>query len=138
MRSPEVKKHRTLSAFRGEDRYTGKVIKDVINLGSYNYLGYAENNGVSKNAAAKVLSQYGAGVCSTRQEMGNLDKHEELERLVASYLGVESAMAYGMGFATNSMNIPALVGKGSPPYLVSVSMTHHPTLKTAALVIARF
>lgn len=42
---------------------------------------------------------------------GNLDKHEELEKLVARFLGVESAMAYGMGFATNSMNIPALVGK---------------------------
>lgn len=30
---------------------------------------------------------------------------------MASFLGVEAAMAYGMGFATNSMNIPALVGK---------------------------
>uniref|UniRef100_A0A8C2CUA2 serine C-palmitoyltransferase n=1 Tax=Cyprinus carpio TaxID=7962 RepID=A0A8C2CUA2_CYPCA len=43
---------------------------------------------------------------------GNLDKHEELEKLAASFLGVESAMAFGMGFATNSMNIPALAGKG--------------------------
>lgn len=43
--------------------------------------------------------------------IGNLDKHEELEKLVASFLGVEAAMAYGMGFATNSMNIPALVSK---------------------------
>lgn len=42
---------------------------------------------------------------------GNLDKHEDLEKLTASFLGVESAMAFGMGFATNSMNIPALVGK---------------------------
>lgn len=42
---------------------------------------------------------------------GNLDKHEVLEKLTASFLGVEAAMAFGMGFATNSMNIPALVGK---------------------------
>lgn len=42
---------------------------------------------------------------------GNLDKHEVLETLTASFLGVESAMAFGMGFSTNSMNIPALVGK---------------------------
>lgn len=34
-----------------------------------------------------------------------------LEQLVANFLGVESAMTYGMGFATNSMNIPALVGR---------------------------
>ncbi|XP_034963856.1 serine palmitoyltransferase 2 [Zootoca vivipara] len=93
-------------------KYTGKVIKGVINMGSYNYLGFAENTGVRKDAVAEVLSQYGSGVCSTRQEMGNLDKHEELETLLARYLGVESALSYGMGFATNSMNIPALVGKG--------------------------
>lgn len=42
---------------------------------------------------------------------GNLDRHEEMEKQVARFLGVESAMAFGMGFATNSMNIPALVGK---------------------------
>lgn len=34
-----------------------------------------------------------------------------MEQLVARFLGVESAMAFGMGFATNSMNIPALMGK---------------------------
>lgn len=42
---------------------------------------------------------------------GNLDIHEELEQFVARFLGVESSMAFGMGFATNSMNIPALTGK---------------------------
>uniref|UniRef100_A0AC11E1N7 Serine palmitoyltransferase long chain base subunit 2 n=1 Tax=Ovis aries TaxID=9940 RepID=A0AC11E1N7_SHEEP len=93
-------------------KYTGNVIKDVINMGSYNYLGFARNSGPCQEAAAKVLEEYGVGVCSTRQEIGNLDKHEELEKLVASFLGVEAAMAYGMGFATNSMNIPALVSKG--------------------------
>ena len=42
---------------------------------------------------------------------GTLDIHEELEQLVARFLGVESSVAFGMGFATNSMNIPALTGK---------------------------
>lgn len=46
---------------------------------------------------------------------GTLDKHVELENLVAKFLGVEDAMVFGMGFATNSMNIPALVGKVSTP-----------------------
>ncbi|CAH6847543.1 Sptlc2 [Phodopus roborovskii] len=93
-------------------KYTGNIIKGVINMGSYNYLGFARNTGSCQEAAAEVLKEYGAGVCSTRQEIGNLDKHEELEKLVARFLGVEAAMTYGMGFATNSMNIPALVGKG--------------------------
>ncbi|XP_049319598.1 serine palmitoyltransferase 2 [Astyanax mexicanus] len=92
--------------------YTGRVVKDVINMGSYNYLGFAENTGSCAEAAAEVTVKYGVGVSSTRQEMGNLDRHEEMEKLVARFLGVESAMAFGMGFATNSMNIPALTGKG--------------------------
>ncbi|XP_003971560.1 serine palmitoyltransferase 2b [Takifugu rubripes] len=92
--------------------HTGKVVKDVINMGSYNYLGFAENTGACADAAVECTKKYGAGVSSTRSEIGNLDIHEELEQLVARFLGVESSMAFGMGFATNSMNIPALTGKG--------------------------
>lgn len=103
---------RTSNDYNWTFEYTGRVVHDVINLGSYNYLGFAENTGPCAEAAAAVALKYGAGVASSRQEMGNLDRHEELERLVAQFLGVESAMAFGMGFATNSMNIPALTGKG--------------------------
>lgn len=42
---------------------------------------------------------------------GNLDIHVKLETLVAKFLGVESAMTFGMGFATNSMNLPIFLGK---------------------------
>ncbi|XP_029449413.1 serine palmitoyltransferase 3-like [Rhinatrema bivittatum] len=93
-------------------RHTGQAIKDVINMGSYNYLGFAENSPSSLETVMEALKSYGAGVCSTRQEIGNFDKHKELEDLVAQFLDVEAAMVFGMGFATNSMNIPALVGKG--------------------------
>lgn len=51
-------------------RYTDQVIRDVINLGSYNYLGFAENTGPCTDAVAKVTLEYGAGVASTRQEIG--------------------------------------------------------------------
>ena len=42
---------------------------------------------------------------------GNLNIHRELEELVAEFVGCEAAMTFGMGFATNSMNIPILMGK---------------------------
>ncbi|KAG8584008.1 hypothetical protein GDO81_008635 [Engystomops pustulosus] len=93
-------------------RYTGKVIKDVINMGSYNYLGFAENDEESLESVKNALERYGAGVCSTRQEMGHFDVHQELEDLVAEFVKAEAAMVFSMGFATNSTNIPALVGKG--------------------------
>lgn len=45
-------------------------MKDVINLGSYNYLGFAENTGDCATAAGEVTVKFGVGVASTRQEMG--------------------------------------------------------------------
>lgn len=44
---------------------------------------------------------------------GSLDIHKKLEALTAEFLGVESALVFGMGFATNSMNMPVFVGKVS-------------------------
>jgi len=38
--------------------------------------------------------------------------HDELEKLTAKFLGVEDAIVFGMGFATNSLNLPSLVSKG--------------------------
>lgn len=46
------------------------MVKDVINLGSYNYLGFAENTGACATAAGEVTVKFGVGVASTRQEMG--------------------------------------------------------------------
>nr|XP_060641960.1 LOW QUALITY PROTEIN: serine palmitoyltransferase 3 [Anolis sagrei ordinatus] len=93
-------------------RFTGRTVKNVINMGSYNYLGFAEIEPSAIKNVKKELDKYGTGTCSTRQEMGNLDKHVELEKMVAQFLGVEASLTFGMGFATNAMNIPALVGKG--------------------------
>ncbi|XP_020022219.1 serine palmitoyltransferase 3 isoform X2 [Castor canadensis] len=93
-------------------RFTGRVIKDVINMGSYNFLGLTVKYNESMRTVKDVLETYGVGVASTRHEMGTLDKHKELEDLLAKFLSVEAAMIFGMGFATNSTNIPALVGKG--------------------------
>ncbi|XP_038077869.1 serine palmitoyltransferase 2-like [Patiria miniata] len=90
---------------------TGRVLK-TINLGSYNYLGFAETSGPRHDMVEKVTTFYGNGVCSSRQELGNTDKSEELERLTARFLGTEDAMTFSMGFATNALNIPALVTEG--------------------------
>jgi serine palmitoyltransferase len=37
--------------------------------------------------------------------------HKQLDALVAEYLGVEAAICFPMGYGTNSMNIPVVVGK---------------------------
>ncbi|XP_030855181.1 serine palmitoyltransferase 2-like [Strongylocentrotus purpuratus] len=99
-----------------EDHYwtfkaTGET-HSAINIGSYNYLGFAEQGGPGMESIENSTLSYGSGVCSTRQELGNLDIHRELETRIAEFCGQEDAMMYGMGFATNALNIPTLMGKG--------------------------
>ena len=43
---------------------------------------------------------------------GTLEVHQELEALTAEFVGTEDAITFGMGFATNSPNLPALLGPG--------------------------
>lgn len=50
-------------------RLTGKKL-NVMNFGSYNYLGFAENTGPCVEQVEQATKKYGVGVCATRQEMG--------------------------------------------------------------------
>ncbi|XP_076464121.1 serine palmitoyltransferase 2-like [Babylonia areolata] len=90
---------------------TGRT-KRVMNFGSYNYLGFAENTELCGAAVKQVTQKYGVGVCASRQQFGYLDIHRQLDQTVAEFLGTEAAITVPMGFATNSMNMPALVSKG--------------------------
>ncbi|KAI6186643.1 Serine palmitoyltransferase 2 [Aphelenchoides besseyi] len=93
-------------------RFTGTE-SEVINVGSYNYLGFAENMGSCAENSASVIDELGLSVCSTVHEMGQTRSQEELEKLVAEFLGVEEAICFSMGFATNSMNTACLVDKNA-------------------------
>ncbi|RWS13651.1 serine palmitoyltransferase 2-like protein [Dinothrombium tinctorium] len=44
--------------------------RDCINMGSYNYLGYAENKGKRSDDVQKAISELGVGIASTRHEFG--------------------------------------------------------------------
>ncbi|KAG5317264.1 SPTC2 palmitoyltransferase, partial [Pseudoatta argentina] len=92
-------------------QFTGTKTQ-CINLGSYNYLGFAEASGKCADESIKTLQKFGCASCSTRLELGNMPIHDELEKLTAKFLGVEDAIVFGMGFATNSLNLPSLVSKG--------------------------
>jgi len=91
--------------------FTGTFTK-CLNMGSYNYLGFAECDGPCATASQKTIENMGVGACSSRRELGTMTIHQELEQLVARFVGTEDAITFGMGFATNSLNLPALVSKG--------------------------
>lgn len=95
----------------------------AINMGSYNYLGMAENSGPRIEAVSNDIRQYGSSMMSSRVEFGLTEPLVELEQKMAKYLGVEAAFVVGMGFATNSTNIPALVG-GKGVLIMSDELNH--------------
>lgn len=92
-------------------QYTGTETR-CVNLGSYNYLGFAEATGECADAAEKAIRTLGMTLGSPRQELGTSQLHGQLEELTARFLGVEAAMVVGMGFATNSLGLPAILGPG--------------------------
>jgi len=100
---------------------TGKT-REMVNLGSYNYLGYAENHGFCNDQVLKSIDQWGVGVGSSRNDFGSYKIHEDLEKKWSQFLGTEETLTFGMGFATNSLNIAALVGKGS--CIISDELNH--------------
>mmetsp|Transcript_8213 Transcript_8213/g.30300 ORF Transcript_8213/g.30300 Transcript_8213/m.30300 type:complete len:532 (-) Transcript_8213:89-1684(-) len=96
--------------------------RQCLNLGSYNYLGFGSTDEYCTQRVIESVRKYKPSMASSRAEAGTTDLHEELEKLVAQFVGKPAAITYGMGFATNSFTIPALVGKGS--LIVSDALNH--------------
>jgi len=85
--------------------------KRSLNFCSNNYLGLA-NHPRLVEAAQKAAAKYGVGPAAVRSIAGTMDLHLELERRLAAFKGVESAITFQSGFNANLGTIPALVGKG--------------------------
>uniref|UniRef100_A0A0D9V9U8 serine C-palmitoyltransferase n=1 Tax=Leersia perrieri TaxID=77586 RepID=A0A0D9V9U8_9ORYZ len=100
-----------------------KNISKCLNLGSYNYLGFAAADEYCTPQVIESLKKYSASTCSVRVDGGNTKLHVELEELVARFVGKPAAILFGMGYVTNSAIIPALVEKGS--LIISDSLNHN-------------
>lgn len=95
--------------------------KQVINLSSNNYLGFA-NHPRLKKASIEAIEKYGAGAGAVRTIIGNMDIHEELEELLAKFKREEAAMVYQSGFNCNAGTIQAITEKGD--IIISDELNH--------------
>jgi len=84
--------------------------KRVLNFCSNNYLGLANHPKIVA-AARQAVETHGVGPAAVRTIAGTMDLHVELERRLAQFKGVPSAITFQSGFAANLGTIPALVGK---------------------------
>jgi glycine C-acetyltransferase len=95
--------------------------KRVLNFCSNNYLGLANHPRILQ-AARQAMERYGLGPAAVRSIAGTMDLHLELERRMAAFKGVESAITFQSGFNANIAAIPALVGKDDA--IISDELNH--------------
>jgi len=104
--------------------------KELVNIASYNYLGFAQNQGPCADSVEKVIRDCGVSPsCSPSISRSKLLR--KTERLVAGFLGKEDSMIASMGFATNSTTIPSLVCEGA--LILSDSLNHASSITGARL-----
>ena len=100
-----------------------KIARKCLNLGSYNYLGFGDDwNETCAPHVLPTVENLPISCTSSRIEVGNTKSHEDLENLLAEFLGKETVFVHNMGYNTNSTTIPALVGKGD--LLISDELNH--------------
>ncbi len=95
--------------------------KEIINLSSNNYLGFANHPRV-KQAAIDAVEKYGAGSGAVRTIAGNTDLHEKLEEKLAEFKREEAVMVYQSGFNCNAGTIQAITDKGD--LIISDELNH--------------
>ena len=83
--------------------------REYVNFASYNYLGLSGDPRVSQ-AAKDAIDTYGTSVSASRLVAGERSIHRELERAIADTYGVEDAVVFVSGHATNVSVIGHLFG----------------------------
>jgi 8-amino-7-oxononanoate synthase len=77
---------------------------EMLNFSSYNYLGFSGHPEVMK-AAKEAIDLYGTSVSASRLVSGERPIHRQLEKALAGHIGVEDAVAFVSGHATNVTTI---------------------------------
>lgn len=112
----ELKSHshfRNLKNFEKKDeKYIYYKGKKLLNLSSNNYLNIADNQAITQEFLDNVGNRYSFGSASARLLTGTLPVYQELEDLLSSLYGKESALLYNSGYHANVGISSALNQKG--------------------------
>ncbi|QUH25969.1 glycine C-acetyltransferase [Serpentinicella alkaliphila] len=127
--------YRTLPILEGPNE--AEIIlngKKVINLSSNNYLGFA-NHPRLKEASIKAIEKYGVGVGAVRTIIGNMDIHEEMERVLAEFKKEEAVMVFQSGFNCNAGTIQSVTDEED--LIISDELNHASIIDGARLSRAK-
>lgn len=84
--------------------------KEMIMVGSNNYLGLIDHPQVQK-AAQEAVDRYGVATCGSRFLNGTLDIHVKMEEKLAQFMKKEAALTFSTGFQTNQGILSTLISR---------------------------
>jgi glycine C-acetyltransferase len=103
--------HFRLRVLEGEQRAAAHFDgREVINLGSNNYLGLTTHKAL-RRAAIDAIRTHGVGAGAVRTIAGTMDLHMALEEQIAKFKGTEAAVVFQSGFTANAGTVAAILGK---------------------------
>lgn len=108
-----------------------------LNLGSYNYLGFASPDGLCNPSAIASLQAHGPSACASESMGCASATQRELEHELASFVRKADALVVGNGFATNSAVLPAVLGSKEGSLVVSDANNHASIVQGCRLSGAR-
>ncbi len=100
----------------GQDPVVTMNGRELVMLGSNNYLGLTSHPKVKERAIAAVR-KYGSGCAGSRFLNGTLDIHVELEDRLAGFMKKPACITFSTGFGVNLGVIATMAGKGDTIYL---------------------
>jgi 8-amino-7-oxononanoate synthase len=83
--------------------------KQFIHFSGYNYLGYSGDPAITLKVQ-KAVAHYGTSMSASRVASGDRPLHRELEQRISKALGVEDAVLFTAGHATNVTTVGHLFG----------------------------
>ncbi len=101
------KHERVIASAQAADILVGD--RHVLNFCANNYLGLSSHPAVIA-AAHAALDERGFGMSSVRFICGTQDRHKQLERRLAEFVGLEDAILYGSCFDANGGLFETLLG----------------------------
>lgn len=105
----------------------GPIVKmddrEIIMLGSNNYLGMTGHPEVKKRAL-EAMENYGVGTTGSRLLNGTFQLHNELERRLAKFLGKDDCVVFSTGMQANLGAISCLVSPTHEEYVLSDELNH--------------
>lgn len=104
--------------------------RELLNFSSYDYLGLNGHPEVI-DAAKAAIDRYGISASASRHVAGERPVHRSLERALAGHYGVDDALVFVSGYATNVSVIGQLAG--AKDLVISDAAVHHSAVTGSVL-----